>query len=92
MKRTSQKIKTDEILALYTCYLYFGLVLTLHLCYMTNALALSANQTQIIFSCILFLLSLLLLLKIFITIRIKFQEQLPINFCIFVLDEMHPYQ
>ena len=47
---------------------------------------------HIIFSCILFLLSLLLLLKIFITIRIKFQEQLPINFCIFVLDEMHPYQ
>ena len=91
MERTSQKVKTDEILALYTCYLYFGLVLTLHLCYMTNALVFSKSDTHN-FSCILFLLSLLLLLKIFITIRIKFQEQLPINFCIFVSDEMHPYQ
>ena len=46
MERTSQKVKTDEILALYTCYLYFGLVLTLHLCYMTNALVFSKSDTH----------------------------------------------
>ena len=46
MKRTSQKVKTDEILALYTYYLYFGLVLTLHLCYMTNALVFSKSDTN----------------------------------------------
>ena len=46
MKRTSQKVKTDEILALYTCYLYFGLMLTLHLCYMTNALVFRKSDTH----------------------------------------------
>ena len=65
MKKTSQEVKTDEILKACAHYLYFALVLrlwtcvmTLHSCYMRMH-SFSGNQKRMIFLCTL-------LIKLFI--------------------------
>ena len=52
MKKTSQKVKTDEILKACGLFVICTRVTTLHSCYMRMH-QFSANQKRVIFSCTL---------------------------------------